>query len=88
MGGEKESMNMHKDIQRMRAAYPRNAAVERASQGADRHKRTFEATWMSATALDGWDKGAGSSDVYRGKWQYGPYGRLKGRYTREVGSAW
>ncbi|MEE4545433.1 hypothetical protein V2S66_26125 [Streptomyces sp. V4-01] len=88
MGGEKESMNVHKDIQRMRAAYPRNAAVALASEGADARKRVFEATWMAATTVDGFDKGAGSSDIYPSKWQYGPYGRLKDRYTREIGSAW
>ncbi|MFI1094546.1 hypothetical protein [Streptomyces sp. NPDC020917] len=88
MGGEKESMRLHKDIVRMRSSYPNHGAVQTASEGAEGHKGRFQASWAAATAVDGWDKGAGSSDLFPRKWQYGPYGDFKGRYTREVGSSW
>lgn len=79
---------MHKDIARMRSAYPRNPAVQRAGRGAEAYKRGFQATWGAGSVVDVWDKCAGSSDIYPSKWQYGEYGAFKGRYTREVGTSW
>jgi hypothetical protein len=88
MGGEKEFMNMHKDVQRMRAAYPRNTAVLRASEGADRHKRTFQLAWGGATAVDFGDKMFGDSDLFPMKPASSAYGAEKARFTRQVGSEW
>lgn len=88
MGGEKEFMNMHKDVQRMRSAYPRNTAVLRASEAADRHKRTFQLAWGGATAVDFGDKMFGDSDLFPMKPASGVYGAGKARFTREVGTEW
>ncbi|MYS24365.1 MULTISPECIES: hypothetical protein [unclassified Streptomyces] len=88
VGGDKETANLHKDVQRLREAYPDSPEVQGASLGAEAHKRAFQGMWAVATLVDGWDKGVGSSDLFPQKWQYGPYGRLKNRYTNEVGSSW
>ncbi|MFJ1586169.1 hypothetical protein ACIOC1_22985 [Streptomyces sp. NPDC088197] len=88
VGGDRETANLYKDVVRMRAAYPESAAVQRASQGAEGYKGTFQGTWIAATAVDGADKAVGDSDALPEKPDYGPYGAFKDRYTREVGSAW
>jgi hypothetical protein len=88
VGGDRETANLHKDVVRLRASYPDSPAVQHASQGAEGHKWVFQGTWAAATAVDGTDKGLGSSDVAWFKPDYGPYGHAKDRYTREVGSAW
>lgn len=88
MGGEKESMRLHKDILRMRSAYPRNRAVQTASEGAEAHKGLFQATWGAASAVDISDKLLGSSDVFRRKPASNSYDGAKGRLAREVGSSW
>lgn len=88
VGGDRETANLHKDVVRLRASYPDSPAVQRASVGAEGHKWVFQGTWIAATAVDGTDKGLGSSDVAWFKPDCGSYGRAKDRYTREVGSAW
>lgn len=88
VGGDKETANLFKDVRRLRAAYPESAGVRRASEGAEEYKRIFQSAWTVSTVVDVWDKGAGSSDIFAGKWKYGPYARLKDRYTKEVGSTW
>jgi hypothetical protein len=88
VGGEKETANLYKDVKRLRAAYPDSPAVQRASWGAEGHKVVFQGTWIAATAVDGVDKGAGSTDLFPWKTLWGPYGSAKSRYTREVGSKW
>ncbi|WP_329132923.1 hypothetical protein OG552_14470 [Streptomyces sp. NBC_01476] len=88
VGGERETANLHKDVLRLRAAYPDSPEVQRASVGAEGHKRVFQGTWIAATALDAADKGAGSSDLFPWKTSYGRYGDAKNRYVREVGSQW
>lgn len=88
MGGEKESMNMHKDIERMRAAYPRNRSVQQASRGAESRKRVFQVVWGAGSVVDATDKVLGSSDAFSMKASWGAYGKAKAHYTKEVGSAW
>ncbi|MFC4033639.1 hypothetical protein ACFO3J_19435 [Streptomyces polygonati] len=88
VGGDRETANLHKDVQRLRAAYPESPEVQRASLGAEGHKGVFQGTWIVATAVDGVDKGAGTSDLFPWKTSYGPYGHFKNRYVREVGSRW
>ncbi|MFJ2631849.1 hypothetical protein ACIO6U_07775 [Streptomyces sp. NPDC087422] len=88
LGGDRETANLYKDVVRMRAAYPESGAVQRASQGAERHRRLFQGAWGAATAADGVDKIVGDSDAIPQKPAYGPYGDFKDRYTREVGTTW
>jgi hypothetical protein len=88
MGGEKESTNMYKDVQRMRVAYPENGAVQRASGGAEGYKRAFQTSWGSATVVDSGDKFLGDSDLFPMKPASSAYGAAKGRFTKEAGSKW
>ncbi|WP_328913977.1 MULTISPECIES: hypothetical protein [unclassified Streptomyces] len=88
VGGDQETVNLFKDVRRMRTSYPGSTAVSRASEGAERHKAVFQGAWAAASGVDAWDKGAGGSDVFPGKWSYGSYGHFKARYTKEVGSTW
>ena len=88
VGGDVEEANHFKDVKRLRSAYPRSPEVQRASNGAERFHRLARFAWGSATAVDGVDKGLGSSDIFWFKPDYGPYGRMKDRYTLEVGSSW
>lgn len=88
MGGDPEMANMHKDVLRLRADYPENAAVQKASEGADEYRLMFRVAWGASTAVDGVDKGLGGSDFMPFLPEYGPYGRAKGRYVKEVGTAW
>lgn len=88
LGGDRETANLYKDVVRMRGAYPENAAVQRASEGAEGHRRAFQGAWGAATAVDAVDKIAGSSDVIPLKPASGAYGDFKDRYSWEVGTRW
>ncbi|MBY8876690.1 hypothetical protein [Actinacidiphila acidipaludis] len=88
LGGEKESMNMHKDILRMRRTYPGHSGVQSASVGAEAHMRKFQAMWTASSVVDVGDKFFGSSDLFSKKPTLGAYDHAKGRLTREVGSSW
>ncbi|SEN07887.1 hypothetical protein SAMN05216267_1001167 [Actinacidiphila rubida] len=88
VGGDVEEANHFKDVKRLRAAYPRSPEVQRASNGAERAHRMFKGAWIAASASDGTDKLLGSSDVIPQKPAFGPYGDLKNRCSKEVGSAW
>ncbi|MFF7193273.1 hypothetical protein ACFZAM_06185 [Streptomyces sp. NPDC008079] len=88
LGGDRETANLYKDVVRMRAAYPESGAVQRASQGAERHRNAFQGSWAAATSVDLVDKGVGSSDFVPGKPSIAAYGDFKDQYTKEVGTAW
>ncbi|MFJ4409770.1 hypothetical protein [Streptomyces sp. NPDC088910] len=88
VGGDRETANLYKDVVRMRAAYPESAAVQRASQGAEGYKGTFQGTWVVASAVDLVDKGVGSSDVFPFKPGSDRYGDFKDQFTHEVGTKW
>jgi hypothetical protein len=88
VGGEKETANLYKDVLRLRGAYSESAAVQRSSAGAEAHKAAFQRAWIASTAVDGVDKLAGDSDLFRWKPALGYYGDAKGRFTREAGSKW
>jgi hypothetical protein len=88
LGGDREAANLSKDVLRLRAAYPESGAVRRASEGAEGYTYTFQGTWIAASAVDGVDKLAGSSDIASLKPLLGPHDDVKGRFSREVGTRW
>ncbi|WNI15959.1 hypothetical protein [Actinacidiphila sp. ITFR-21] len=88
VGGERETANLFQDVKRLRAAYEDAPAVQRASSGAETHRRLFQGTWIAASTVDGMDKLLGTSDAVPSKPAYGPYSDRKARYTKEVGSPW
>jgi hypothetical protein len=88
VGGDKETANLFKDVERMRAAYPESEGVRRASEGAEGYRRVFRGAWGTSSAVDVGDKLTGESDLFPMKPSVGAYSEAKACYVKEVGSKW
>lgn len=86
-GGEPKNLQNLDDIAAnlARSSSPR---VAEAAAGARNPLTLARASYGTAIAVDGADKGPGSSDLWPGQPSWGAYDGAKQWSTREVGSTW
>ncbi len=87
-GGDRETANACKDIDRMRAVYADSHAVQTASRNAGVWRGASKASFLVGAGTDGIDKGLSKSDLLSFKAWSGRYEDFKGQFKVTIGSGW